>query len=213
MPFDKILIFFAVIIASITHIFAYNHFVGTNGIILMATLLYGIQIALCVTYAIEGKFSFYSVLILLIALGIISEYLDFNHWPGVTLLKIAWAIAYVIVCILFIRKALNHQKTLGFIDSLTLHITALLLLFQACSFILSVMPIEWIMGFQKTGYAIIFLANTINYALIALIITILFKNNYRLLMLPGEVRLLTLIALVSTLPIVENFFLELLSSF
>lgn len=213
MPFDKILIFLAVIIAGITQIVAYRHYVDNNGIIFMATVLYGVQLTLGVKYIIDGKFSFHSFLILLIMLGIVGEYLGFNHWHGAALLKCTWAMAYIIVGILLIRKAWNHYKALGFIDSLTLYITALFLLFQASSFVLEVIPVQWILGFQKTSYAILLLSNTINYAIVALILTMLFKNNYRLLMLPGEIRILTFITLISTLPIVENFFLEFLSSF
>lgn len=212
MSLDKVLIFLAVIVASILHVTAYNHYVSDTGIVYITAALYCIQIALCIKYILDGKFSFYSFLILLIMVGIISEYFDFNHWPGVAILKSIWAIAYIIIAGLFFRKTLHHHTHFSFIDNLTLPVAAILLAFQATTFIIDLFPVEWFFNKRELYLAILLMGNTVNYAIIALMVTILLNNKYRLLMVPGEIRIITLIALICTLPIIENFFNEFLAS-
>jgi hypothetical protein len=213
MPFDKILIFLAVIVAGILQIVAYKHYISDGAIIYLTAGLYLIQIAVCFKYIIDGKFSFYSLLVLLIMGGIIGEYLDFIQWPAAKFLKSTWAIAYIIFSILLFRKAFNNQKYLDFFDRLTIPITATILLFQAISIIVGILSVEYFFTHRELYLAIILLGNTMNYAIIALMLTILFNNKYRIIMLPGETRIITLIALISCLPIIENFFHEFLSSF
>jgi hypothetical protein len=212
MPFDKMLIFLAVFLASILQVVAYHHYVDHSGIIYITAVLYCLQIALCIKYILDGKFSFHSILILLIMAGIIGDYFDFNAWKGSKILKLNLAVSYIMIGILFIRKAWNHHQHPGFIERLTFPVTATILLFQAVSFIAATMPSNYVFNNPKIYFAIILLGNTLNYAIIALCLTMLYNNKYRLLMLPGEIRMITLIAFISCFPIIENFFMELLGS-
>ncbi len=213
MSFDKILVFLVILLGSILQVVAYKHYVSDNGVVYMTAILYCMQIALCIKYILDGKFSFHSLLIILIMAGIIGEYFDFNHWHGVAVLKCIWAFAYIIIGALLFRKAFNHKKSLNFIDSLTLPILSLILWFQAISFIIDIIPIDNLLQYRKYTFAIQLMANTLNYAIIAVVLTILSNNRYRLLLLSGEIRILTLITLIATLPIIENFFLVFFSSF